>query len=625
MAKGRKKKMRIHDGGYSDKVLLSLWGFFIVLGIGTIGLLTYRALFWQPDKKLYPYLTAEKKYVTITPTRGDILDCKGRILATSVVLYDIHMDTAVPVDTLWDNNVAKLAAALSQEFGDDTPEAYLKKLDKARKEKKHYLKIHLGVDQQTVNRVRTMPIFKKGRYKGGYLEERYGKRTYPYGNSAKRTIGYVADNKKRKDGKVSGSKGIEGAFEQYLHGTDGMMLLRRSDLGLIPAKDSCNAVCVNGSDIRTTIDIDIQNIADKALRRCVERSELIEKSCVIVLERRTGAVKAMVNIGRDESGQIVPEMDNYALRNAEAPGSVFKGVVTAALLEDGYITSLEKQIPTFGGKWTYNKIEYNDVKHVGPSRFPSGYIKVFEAFEMSANNPFRQMICDEHTYGNKPSRFIEKVRSLGILDTIDFDIPGGAKPFILDPSMKRLSTRGFWDNGTFPRIAIGYGMELSPLNIVTFYNAIANDGKMMKPYIIETIIPESGEPTAFGPVVMHESICTKTTVDALKSAMSRVTTSKSGTAYYQLKDAICPIAGKTGTAQRVFKMRNGRNGYHDPVDGRESQQGSFVGFFPTQDPEFTAIVVVWSKPARENFYGASYAAPVFKEIADQIYCLNDNE
>lgn len=241
---------------------------------------------------------------------------------------------------------------------------------------------------------------------------------------------------------------------------------------------------------------------------------------------------------------------------------------------------------------------------------------------MSANNPFRQLICDKAHYGSNPARFVGRIKGFGLIDTIDFDLKGNTPPFILDPSMKKRTSKGFWDGGTFPRMAIGYGMELSPLNIVTFYNAIANGGRMMKPYLVEAILDGDRELRSFGPETLHDSICSRETAGTLKRMMGMVTSDKGGTAYAQLHDAVCPIAGKTGTAQRVFRMSNGKYGYND--GGKESQQGSFVGFFPLDKPEYTAIVVVWSRPSDKNFFGATYAAPPFKEIADKLYCLNDD-
>lgn len=572
---------------------------------------------FRKETPLDPYLKSQKKSVTLVPLRGDILDTKGRVLATSTTLYDIYLDPCAPCDTLWDNNIAALCSSLENLFKDKTASQYRKLLQDARDSGTRYLKFRKNLDQIEINHIRRMPIFRKGRNKGGYIEESRHERLYPYGTSAYRTIGYVKNNSDT----VKRKKGIEGQFDELLHGTDGVQIERFSDYGMIPVTSSENKKAVNGKDIRCTIDIDIQNIAEQALRKKVEESELIEKSCVIVLETKTGAIRAMVNLGRSKKGSI-GEWDNYALRNAEAPGSVFKGAVMMALLEDGYVTTFEKEVPTYGGKWSYNGQGYDDTKHLGRHRFPSGRVKIRQAFEMSANNTFRQLVCDERHYGNNPKRFVEKIKGLGIIDTIDFDLPGITPPFILDPSMKRPTPKGFWDGGTLPRMAIGYCMELSPLNIVTFYNAIACGGKMMKPYLIESI-EENGHPVqTFSPTVMHESICTKRTADTLKTAMGKVASDKGGTAYYQLHDAICPIAGKTGTAQRVFKKSNGRYGYFEGK--KESQQATFVGFFPQNNPEYTAIVVMWSLPSEKNFFGASYSAPVFREIADKIYCLNDN-
>lgn len=622
MAMKTVKQERLHEPSYEDKVMTVLWLGFMLFGLALCAILILKVILYKGDPKVEPYIKAQNRKEKITPVRGDILDCKDRILATSTFTYTVRLDTRGPADakekhdTLWNNNVHKLAAALSEHFKDKTAAEYLDILESGHRKRNAYLLIKKNIKQTEIEQVRQMPIFNK-RNLGGYIEERNQKRLYPYNSAAKSTIGFVVNN----NDSIPTGEGIEICYNGQLHGKDGIQMMRRCDFGKVPVMDKENRKAENGQDIRTTIDIDIQNIADIALNRVVSQNYLIEKSCVIVLDVKTGAVKAMVNLGRNANGEL-GEFGNYAIRNSESPGSVFKGVVLMALLEDGYITSLENRIPTYGGHWKYRGIEFNDTKHLSRSRFPSGYIKIREAFEMSANNPFRQLICDKDTYDSNPMRFIEKIKGFGLFDDIDFDLKGNVKPFILDPTMKKMSSKGSWDGGTFPRMAIGYNMEISPLNLVTFYNAIANDGKMMKPYLIDAIMQDGKVKEQFEPSVMHEQICTQRTVDTLKRAMSLVTTNKGGTAYWQLHNAVCPVAGKTGTAQRLFKMSNGKFGFHDNNTGEESQQGSFIGFFPLDNPKYTAIVVIWGKPTAGNFYGATYAAPVFREIADKIYCLN---
>ena len=622
MAKKNDRQERLLSTGYQDKVMTVLWLGFMISGLLLCAILILKVIFYKSDPKVEPYIKAQNRKEKITPVRGDILDCKDRILATSTFTYTVRLDTRGPADakekhdTLWSNNVGRLAACLSSQFGDRTTEEYLNLLVTGRRRRNAYLLVKKDVKQTEIDKVREMPIFNRKNL-GGYIEERNQKRLYPYNTAAKSTIGFVVNN----NDSIPTGEGIEICYNRQLHGTDGVQMMRRCDFGKVPVMDKENSKAENGQDIRTTIDIDIQNIADIALNRVVSQNYLIEKSCVIVLDVKTGAVKAMVNLGRDDKGAL-GEFGNYAIRSSEAPGSVFKGALLMALLEDGYVTSLENRIPTYGGHWKYKGKDFDDTKHLNKRRFPDGYIRVREAFEMSANNPFRQLICDKDTYDSNPMRFIDKIRGFGLLDDIDFDLKGNARPFILDPTMTKMSSKGSWDKGTFPRMAIGYNMEISPLNLVTFYNAIANNGKMMKPYLIDAIMQDGKVEKRFKPTVMHEQICTQQTIDTLKRAMSLVTTNKGGTAYWQLHGAVCPIAGKTGTAQRLFKMSNGKYGYHDKNTGEESQQGSFIGFFPLGNPKYTAIVVIWAKPTAGNFYGATYAAPVFREIADKIYCLN---
>lgn len=606
---------RLRNTKQTDTTMMVLWGCFIALGLALFCIIIFKVI--THDSRNDKAFSAPELIRPVTPTRGNIVDCKDRILATSTVSYSITMDCVVPADTLWNNNIQALSRALAQKFGKKTEAEYLQMFQKARKEKKRSIKVISDVNQLDIYQVRKMPIFAKGRYKGGYIEERNEKRLYPYGESARRTIGYIRTNSESGSSK----RGIEGNYDEYLHGRDGVQVYRKSDFGFNPVDDFRNERSHDGIDVRTTIDIDIQNIADQALRKTVEKSNLIEMACAIVMETETGAIKAMVNLGRNSSGQI-GEWNNYALLMADPPGSVFKAAVLMAMLEDGYIKDLDQEIPTYGGIWKYGKTTFNDEKHLNRSRFPSGKIKVREAFEMSANNPFRQMICADTTYGNNPSRFIKRIKGFGLIDSLDFDLAGAAVPCIVDTSMKPGNPKGYWDGTTLPRMAIGYNMEVSPLNLITFYNAIANGGRMMKPYLVDAILDKGSVEKSFKPEVLHRHICRKEVCDTLKKVMAMVTSNQGGTAYWQLHGAVCPIAGKTGTAQRLFLGRNGKYTYND--GGVESQRGTFVGFFPVEEPKYTAVVVVWNKPSASNFYGATYAAPVFREIADKIYCLNED-
>lgn len=597
-----------------------LWIGIILAAAALCVIMVIKIFTWEKNEKLYSYIALKPKQEKVLPIRGEITDYKGRILATTTIAYDINLDCKMADSALWYGNIKALSEGLSHILSERNAAEWHKYLQHGRDVGMGSLPIGKKVAHLDAVKIRQLPIFNKGQFKGGYIERRQDKRLYPYGETGKRVIGYVTNN----DGKTT-SRGIEGAFDDKLHGENGLQTLSKTDNGMVPVNHPDNVPARNGQSIRTTLDIDIQTIAEQALRKSVKKSPYIEKGCVIVLETKTGAVRAMANISQATDGTLT-DNNNHAVLHAEAPGSVFKGAVLAAMLDDGYLQTLEYKIPTYGGVWEYNGIKYEDYEHVGKKRFPSGYIKVREAFEMSANNPFRQLIGDKDTYGKNPAKFIEKVKSFGLFDTLSFDLPGTTPPFILDPSMKTKTPKGFWDGGSFPRIAIGYGMELSPLNLVTFYNTIANDGTMMKPYLVEAVMEDGQDVENFSPTVLRQQICKKSsTIDTLKRVMSMVASSEKGTAYWQLKGAVCPIAGKTGTAQRLFQGKDGRWVFRDPADPyMKSHQGSFVGFFPVGNPKYTAIVVIWSRKSVQNHYGATYAAPVFREIADKIYCLNED-
>ena len=433
-------------------------------------------------------------------------------------------------------------------------------------------------------------------------------RQYPYGSLAGRVIGDVRINKENPE--ESRFLGIEGQYDYILHGIEGSQWMKRTDRGSIVDQDSAIVKVVHGQDIRTTLDINIQDIADRALRRYIAEDEAIEGGCVVVMDVKTGAVRAMVNLLKNSKGEL-GENFNMAIGRPGEPGSIFKAVTLATLLEDGKVT-LETRIPTNHGKMSdLHKI--NDDQYIKDYEKRNGTdkISVLDGFKISSNSGFRRLTIDN--YQDDPQGFINRLYEYRLNDSYEFDLTekGGTKSRIQDSDSKYYLASA----------AIGYSIMETPLNMVTFYNAIANNGKMMKPYLIESYEVE-GEPVRkFGPEILNGSVFSKATADTLTRALKMVTLEGTAT---RLKNARCVVAGKTGTARTVLNA-NEKPLKKDPYvseNGERKYQATFVGFFPADEPKYTAIVVVYTKLTRGSVYGGVIPAKTFKEIVDNVWSLD---
>ena len=371
----------------------------------------------------------------------------------------------------------------------------------------------------------------------------------------------------------------------------------------------------HGKDIRTTLDIDIQDIADRALRRNIGDDEEIEGGCVVVLDVKTGAVRAMVNLQRNSRGEL-GEYFNMAIGRPGEPGSIFKAVTLATLLEDGKV-KLQQKIPTNHGRIAeMSEIAADSYITNWERDKKTNTISVQDGFKISSNYVFRRLVLDH--YGDKPEKFIDKLYEYKLNDayTFDLDEKGGTKSRVPDPKSSG------WSRSTLPSTAIGYSVMETPLNIAAFYNAIANNGKIMKPYLIESHEVDGKVVQKFGPEILNASAFSKATADSLTKALTMVTLE--GTGATRLKNAKCTVAGKTGTARMVLDPSE-RNGSRDPyqdIDGRRKYQATFVGFFPAEDPQYTAIVTVYTKPTKKSVYGGVIPAMTFRELVDQIWSLD---
>lgn len=526
----------------------------------------------------------------IEAVRGSILAKDGRLLSTSVPYFQIRMDCIVPEDTLFSNNIGKLAESLSAFYKDKSASAYKNELIKARKEGKRYFKIgNRLVDYGELMVIKRFPVFKAGVNRGGIIAEQKDMRVTPFGRLAYRTIGYINEEGVRV--------GIEGSYDSYLKGIPGKQRVQRVFGGEWKPVDSDNIVLPNdGADVQTTIDIEIQEFTETALRNQLARAEVLEGATAVVMEVKSGAIRAMANMKRGKNGEF-DESYNYAINSATEPGSTLKLASLVTMLEDNVIT-LDTPVDAGNGKWLYNSVTFSDVTHGG-----YGLINVMKAFEKSSNVAFAKLAVAN--YESNPRRFVDRMQNLKLTEQLNIEIPGEVSARITTPDDPG------WNKVTLPMLAMGYGIVLTPLHTLTFYNAIANGGRMLKPYLIDNIQKNGEIIKQFQPVQISGAICSKSTIEAVHKALRGVVVHGTAKAY---NDSSYSISGKTGTAQIAL----GSRGYID-AQGYRKHQASFAGFFPSENPVYSIIVVLYTNKTRENFYGGSWAAPVFKEIADKIY------
>ena len=597
---------------------------FLLASVTIAGRILYIQYIWKPDHKFAHHFRPEKKRAVIEPRRGSVIDRNGKLLAISTPMYNIYMDCYVQkeansmngakgaaAEKEWVRKAGLLSKGLAetlQEHGRDSA-YYMNRIMTGRVRKMQHRSIVMKTDHGTLLKLKELPLFNEPSYRGGLIVEEEEKRLYPYGSLARRVIGYVKNNRDTTSRHI----GIEGRYDYVLHGKAGVEWQRRTDMRrLIQDIDSTFIAAEDGLDVRTTIDIDMQDIADRALRENMSKENNINGGCAVIMDVKTGAIRAMVNLQRDSSGRF-SEVFNMAAGWPSEPGSVFKAVTLATLLEDGKV-ELDTELKTNHGAMSdmpdIPRDEYitNYERRTGRSTIP-----VVEGFKISSNYVFRRLVKDN--YGSRPDEFTSRLHSYGLDANFDFELAerGSGKPRIPDPHEKG------WTMSDLVSSAIGYSVRVTPLQVVTFYNAIANKGRMMKPYIVESTEKNGATVQEFGPVILN-SICSKATADTLTRALRMVTLE--GTAK-RLRNAKCTVAGKTGTA-RMHLLPGEKKGSKDPYSdnmGRKKHQATFVGFFPADNPKYTAIVVTYTglMPPGVNVYGGQTPAMAFKDIVDGIW------
>ncbi|MCD4834342.1 MAG: PASTA domain-containing protein [Bacteroidales bacterium] len=533
------------------------------------------------------------KDITIESNRGDILATDGRLLASSVPYYEIRMDTRSTGmdDATFNSNIDSLAYKLSELFRDKSATEYKSELVKARRNGERFHLIMRRVNYNQLKKLKTFPIFRLGQYKGGFIALQTNLRIQPHVSLAARTIGYTT---KGEGGNIVG---IEGAFDKELKGVDGVRLMQRLNGNVwMPVHDGNEVEPKDGMDVISTIDVDIQDVAENALLKQLIRHEA-QHGTAVLMEVSTGEIKAIVNLERNSKGQY-KELYNYAIGESRAPGSTFKLASIIALLEDGYV-DLDDTVNTGNGEILYYDKKITDTKKGG-----HGICTVQEVFEVSSNVGISKLVTDY--YIGKEEKFINRLYSMNLNNRLGIAIKGEGEPEIKYPGDK------FWSGVTLPQMSIGYEVRLTPLQMLTFYNAIANDGKMVQPKFVKGLMYHGDLVKIFDTKVLKQSICSRSTLRKVKIMLEGVV--ERGTAK-NIRNTNYKIAGKTGTAQ----IANKESGYIDK--SRISYQASFAGYFPADNPKYSCIVVV-NAPSRNVYYGNIVAGPVFREIADKVYATN---
>ena len=520
------------------------------------------------------------KTFEIAANRGSVYTSDGSLLATSVSRFDVRMDAVTISDDAFEAGIKDLSQALSDMLG-KSASYYENKIRKARVNKNRYLFITKNLSYNDYQRLRKFPIFKLGTYRGGLIIEQRTVREHPIGKIAERAVGY--DD-------YRGRVGIEGSFYEFLRGKKGKRLKQKIAKGQWkPLNDNNEIEPIDGKDIITTIDLKIQDVAHHALLAQLEKFEA-DHGSVVVMETKTGEIKAISNLGRTSEGTYF-EQRNYAIYESHEPGSTFKLMGMVVALEDKVIDTAEI-IDTEKGVIRFHGKPVRDSHHGG-----YGKISAARVFELSSNVGIVKII-DEH-YKENPQKFIDGLERMKVGEKIGLPIKGEGQPKIPDPNNKDT-----WNGLSLPWMAYGYGVSFTPLQTLTFYNAIANNGEMVKPRFVKEIRAQSNVVTRFEKEVMHPQICSQETIDKVKEMMLNVV--KRGTAE-NIYDENFSMAGKTGTCQTEY--------WTDET----KYISSFVGYFPADEPKYSCIVVVHKPNKKTGYYGNIVAAPVFERIARKIY------
>ena len=578
--------MAVEDKQISYRIYLVAFVIFLMAVAITVKLTNIQ---WV-EGDFYRKLAKERtvKNFVIPSNKGNIYSADGSLLATSIPNYVIRFDAVAPKEESFNKNVQALADSLAVLLGKPSGK-FESDLRQARATENRYFLVARDLSFTEYMKIKSFPLFNLGANKGGIITEQKTIREHPIGKIAERTIGYERVTPSgQKDG-----KGIEWAFRKYLNGKDGKILKQKIAKGQWkPIRDVNEVDPQDGYDVISTIDVYIQDIAHHALLKQLEIFDA-NHGCVVVMETKTGYIKAISNLGKDTDGSYF-ETTNYAIAEAHEPGSTYKLADLMTLLEDKKADT-STVYDSKGGTIIYSGKKVRDSHEGG-----YGKISLARGFEVSSNTVMVQAVYN--AYKDNPSKFVNHLNNYGLNKSLGLPIKGEGKPYIPQPSDKN------WSNISLPWMAFGYGVSITPLQTLTYYNAVANNGVMVKPQFVSEIKEWNKTIKKYNPEVINPKVCSSETILKLKEVLKNVVKRGTGSKLYSKEFS---MAGKTGTAQANYAKNGGVEKHYI---------SSFVGYFPADAPKYSCIVVVHEpNTSNNNYYGADVAGPVFKRIAQKIF------
>lgn len=563
------------------------FGILLLLGLAIV-IQIIRIQFVEGDKWRAMARERTIKFIPIEASRGNIYASDASSpLATSVPVYDIRMDTRADglSKSSFDNGLDSLAYKLSSLFMDRSKAEYKRLLKRAYADGDRYFLVKRNVSYAQLQQLKQFPVFRLGRNKGGLLIDQRNVRELSFRKLAARTIGTIRDVK---------PVGIEEAYDDVLKGKDGKRLMQRLSGNVwMPVRDKAEIEPQDGKDLITTLDINIQDVAEQSLEKHLTFHNA-DHGCAVLMEVETGEIKAIANLAKTDLGTYEEDY-NYAIGEATEPGSTFKAASLLVALDHGFVEPNDSVIVNNGEYRYYGQL----MKDAHPPK--SSKLSIQQAFETSSNVGISKIIT-EH-YSKRPEMFMNKLHEFGLGTKLGIEIKGEGTPRI-----KRTTDKSFSNRVSLPWISIGYESTLTPLQILSFYNAIANNGRMVRPLFVKQIRQNGQAVFTAQPQIIRDSIASPEAIAKLRLMLEGVVERGSAAS---LNKSPYKIAGKTGTAQ----IANPKYGY-DKL--HRSYQASFVGYFPADKPKYSCIVVVYA-PSNNFYYGGAVAAPIFKEIADKVF------
>lgn len=557
------------------------------------------------DSKELVALAEKKEYRIreLEASRGNILSYDGKLMATSVPVFDIYFDASVVDMDLFRNNIDSLCTVMAEAYPQKSAKQWKESLSTAKAENKKYFPVVKGISLEQYRKMQQYPIFCRGQNRGGIVAEKKSRRVRPYNELAGRIIGYVNETENLY-------VGLEGAYNDQLRGQNGQQLVRRlHHSNWIPVGSDDDTEAKNGNDVVTTFDVNLQDIVESALHNTMVTNKA-EQGCAILMDVETGYIRACANLKLNHKNGQYEESYNFALAERYEPGSVFK-IASMTVLFNQYPNIKLTDIVNIGtGPIVFSKRVMRD----DHSFSKDGRATVAEIIEQSSNKGTAVLIT-KHFMAH-PEKYVDGLYALGLNKKPGTGLAGEAQPLIKHPTDTDKNGNKLWSNVSLPWMSIGYEVNVTPMQIITLYNAIANNGKMMKPQFVSEIRHGNQTIEKFEPVVLNEQICPPENVKMLQCMLEGVV--QRGTAKRQLKDSNVLMAGKTGTAQ--YCHPNLGYSYRNPQTGRREYNTTFVGYFPADKPKYSCIIVV--SRAHGQFWAAGgVSAPGFREIAEKVYAM----